>query len=125
MQDLIIEETKYTPKIEMLFEKRYISFKGKSYPENTFDFYMPVVSWLKNYFQKQKDKTIVDFEISYFNSSSSKLFFDLFDIFEEFSALNCEIVINWYYDSENESALEAGEDFKDDFDTLNINLKEL
>ena len=125
MQDLIIEETKYTQKIEMLFEKRYISFKGKSYPENTFDFYMPVVSWLKNYFQKQKDKTIVEFEISYFNSSSSKLFFDLFDIFEEFSALNCEIVINWYYDSENESALEAGEDFKDDFDTLNINLKEL
>ena len=78
-----------------------------------------------NLLQKQKDKTIVEFEISYFNSSSSKLFFDLFDIFEEFSALNCEIVINWYYDSENESALEAGEDFKDDFDTLNINLKEL
>ena len=125
MQNLLIDETKCTPYIELLFDKRQISFKGKSYPENTFDFYMPVISWLKNYFQKAKEKTVVDFEISYFNSTSSKLFFDIFDILEEAVANGSEIEINWYYDEENESALEAGEDFKDDFNTLNINLKEL
>ena len=25
---------------------------GKSYPENTFDFYEPVMSWLEEYFHK-------------------------------------------------------------------------
>lgn len=125
MQNLLIDETKCTPYIELLFDKRQISFKGKSYPENTFDFYMPVISWLKNYFPRVKEKTVVDFEISYFNSTSSKQFFDIFDILEEAVANGSEIEINWYYDEENESALEAGEDFKDDFNTLNINLKEL
>lgn len=125
MQNLLIDETKCTPYIELLFDKRQISFKGKSYPENTFDFYMPVISWLKNYFPRVKEKTVVDFEISYFNSTSSKLFFDIFDILEEAVANGSEIEINWYYDEENEFALEAGEDFKDDFNTLNINLKEL
>ena len=125
MQNLLIDETKCTPYIELLFDKRQISFKGKSYPENKFDFYMQVISWLKHYFPRAKEKTVVDFEISYFNSTSSKLFFDIFDILEEAVANGSEIEINWYYDEENESALEAGEDFKDDFNTLNINLKEL
>jgi hypothetical protein len=30
--------------------------------------------------------------------------------------------VNWIYDEENESALEAGEDFVDDFENLNIKL---
>lgn len=56
MQNLLIDETKCTLYIELLFDKRQISFKGKSYPENTFDFYMPVISWLKTIFQGQKRK---------------------------------------------------------------------
>ena len=125
MENLILESTNYTPKISFDAGKGLMEFSGKSYPENTFDFYMPVISWLKNYFPRAKEKTVVDFEISYFNSTSSKLFFDIFDILEEAVANGSEIEINWYYDEENESALEAGEDFKDDFNTLNINLKEL
>lgn len=41
-------------------------------------------------------------EITYFNSSSSKLFFDMFDLLDENN--NDELVINWIYDEENESA---------------------
>jgi hypothetical protein len=33
-----------------------------------------------------------------------------------------EIEINWIYDEENENALEAGEDFIEDFEDLHINL---
>jgi hypothetical protein len=35
---------------------------------------------------------------------------------------NHQIEINWIYDKENESAEEAGEDFIEDFEALNINL---
>ncbi len=122
MQNLIIEQTKFTPEINLLLDDRLISFKGKSYPENTFDFYMPVIKWLKKYFETTKDLTTISFEITYFNSSSSKLFFDIFDIVEEAVANGCQILINWYFDEENESAKEAGEDFKDDFETLTIKL---
>ena len=121
MENLNIEETKYTPKIN-LDTNGTISLVGKSYPENTFEFYAPMMDWVQKYFESSAaDETIVNLEITYFNSSSSKLFFDFFDLLEENSEEH-KIVINWIYDEENESAEEAGEDFIEDFEDLNINL---
>jgi len=123
MENLKIEATKYTPQIE-LDANGTLSIVGKSYPENTFEFYAPVMSWLEEYFENNaQEKTVINFEIIYFNSSSSKLFFDLFDLIEEQSEDN-DIQINWIYDADNESALEAGEDFIEDFKALTINLVE-
>jgi len=121
MEMLKIEATKYTPEI-VLDPKGVISLKGKSYPENTFEFYTPMMRWIEEYFQTAPaQKTVVDMEIIYFNSSSSKLFFDFFDLLEE-NASKHDIEIHWIYDEENESALEAGEDFIEDFEDLNIKL---
>lgn len=125
MENLIIEETKYTPSIKLYVEKGLMELVGKSYPENTFEFYKPMLDWVEEYFENNGDKkTIVNMEIIYFNSSSSKLFFDFFDLLEEAHNNGNEIEINWIYDEENESALEAGEDFKEDFEGLNFNLIE-
>jgi SiaC family regulatory phosphoprotein len=118
MENLIIEETKYTPAIS-LDVNGTVSIVGKSYPENTFEFYAPVMEWLAAYFEEGNKKLTLNMEITYFNSSSSKLFFDMFDLLDENNS--DELVINWIYDEDNESALEAGEDFKDDFEDLTIN----
>jgi len=121
MQNLKLEATKYTPEIN-LDASGVISLVGKSYPENTFEFYAPMMDWLEEYFETQPaQKTVVNMEIIYFNSSSSKLFFDFFDLLDEKSQ-DHTIEINWIYDEENESAEEAGEDFIEDFEDLNINL---
>lgn len=123
MENLIIEETKYTPSINLNVEKGIFELVGKSYPENTFEFYKPMMDWVEEYFEgNNKDKTIINMEIIYFNSSSSKLFFDFFDLVEEAHNGKKNIDINWIYDEENEAALEAGEDFKEDFENLNFNL---
>jgi len=121
MENLHLDATQYTPEIS-LDTNGTISMVGKSYPENTFEFYAPVMSWLEEYFEStQNDVTTVNMEIIYFNSSSSKLFFDFFDLLEENSQKH-KIEINWIYDEENESAQEAGEDFIEDFEELTINL---
>jgi len=121
MEKLVIEETKYTPKI-VLDPAGTISLTGKSYPENTFEFYTPMMEWVKEYFENDPaEVTTVNMEITYFNSSSSKLFFDFFDLLEENSEEH-KIKINWIYDEENESAEEAGEDFIEDFEDLDIEL---
>jgi len=121
MENLHIDETKYTPEIT-LDVNGTISLRGKSYPENTFEFYAPMMEWVKEYFETSaQDVTTVNLEIIYFNSSSSKLFFDFFDLLEE-NAEEHKIEINWIYDEENESAEEAGEDFIEDFEDLNIKL---
>lgn len=119
MENLQIEETKYTPAIS-LDTNGTVSMVGKSYPENTFEFYAPVMEWVGEYFASGEKNLTVNMEITYFNSSSSKLFFDFFDLLDENN--NDEIIVNWIYHEENESALEAGEDFKDDFENLKINL---
>lgn len=123
MENLTFEATKYTPEIN-LDAKGTISLVGKSYPENTFEFYAPMMKWLEDYFEgSPSGTTTVSMEITYFNSSSSKLFFDFFDLLEE-NAEDNKIDINWIYDAENESAEEAGEDFIEDFETLKIKLVE-
>jgi len=120
MQNIMIEETKYTPAIS-LDVSGTISMKGKSYPENTFEFYTPIMKWVEEYLEEDGKKLVVNMEIVYFNSSSSKLFFDFFDLLEENKDKHT-IEVNWIYDEENESAKEAGEDFIDDFEALSIQL---
>ena len=121
MENLKFEATKYTPEIT-LDGSGTISLVGKSYPENTFEFYAPMMEWLEGYFDGDTaDVTVVNMEIIYFNSSSSKLFFDFFDLLDENAGDNT-LEINWIYDEENESAEEAGEDFIEDFEDLNIKL---
>ncbi len=125
MKILHIEATKYTPKIKLDADNGFLSFSGKSYPENTFDFYQPTLEWINAYFEEGTQKqTVIEMDIIYFNSSSSKLFFDLFDILEEAHDAGKDIMVRWLYDVENENALEAGEDFKEDFESLDFNLIE-
>jgi len=121
MDNLTIEATQYTPQIE-LDAKGLISIVGKSYPENTHKFYAPVMEWVNTFFEEPPvDALRVEIDLIYFNSSSSKLFFDFFDILDA-NHDAVDIVINWNYDEENESAEEAGEDLIEDFESLTINL---
>ncbi len=125
MKKLYIEPTKYSPEINLDPESQVIEIRGKSYPENTFEFYAPVMKWLQDYIASSpQGKTVLEMEIVYFNSSSSKFFFDFFDVIEEAADQGFAVDINWIYDPENENALEAGEDFMDDFESLNFRLVE-
>ncbi|MBF0289897.1 MAG: DUF1987 domain-containing protein [SAR324 cluster bacterium] len=122
MENLNIAATKHTPLIQFNTETHILEIRGRSYPENTFEFYEPVMKWLKEYFESTSNTTTIDFEINYFNSTSSKLFFDMFDLFVDAQENGSKIVINWEYDEEDEDSEEAGEGFQEDFDSLEINL---
>lgn len=122
MKNLVIESTNCTPKINLDATKGVIEFFGKSYPENTFDFYKPVKEWLDEYIQNPNDTTIVNLELTYLNSSSLKVYFDIFDIFEEIHNRGKKIEVNWTYESDDDIIEETGEDFIEDFKNLKINL---
>lgn len=125
MDNLLIEATKYTPKISFNAETNVLEIKGETYPENTAEFYSPVFEWLEAYLNQLQDQKVrVDMEIIYFNSSSSKVLMDLFDRFEESVKEGKSIEINWIYHKEDESALEYGEEFQEDLEVLKLNLIE-
>ncbi len=125
MDNLVIEATKYTPKILFNADSNVLEISGETYPENTAEFYMPIFAWLEEYFAQLQDRKVtVNMEINYFNSSSSKILMDLFDKFEDTMKEGRSIEVNWIYDKDNESALEYGEEFQEDLETLKLNLVE-
>jgi hypothetical protein len=122
MNNIDIAKTKYTPSLLFDVKAGLVEIRGDSLPENTFEFYKPLIDKLNWYFEgNHKERTVLNVEVTYFNSSTSKLFFDLFDIFEHASSFT-EVEINWIYDIENENMEEAGEEFREDFEELNFNL---
>ena len=126
MKDLIIKATKSTPYIEFSAKEHKMRIKGESYPENTYEFYEPIFRWLNEYFLKiESSINFFEFEIIYFNSSSSKVFMDIFDLLERFGENGRKIVVNWQYESENESSFEYGEEFAEEVNILDFNLVEI
>ena len=122
MKNLIIKETKFTPEINFNADEGILTIKGNSYPENTLEFYDPILNQMEEFFKDaNNDDVTLNIEIVYFNSSSSRVFFEIFDLIEDFdNKLNFKI--NWIYESDNEGVLEIGEDFKEDFEKLDFNM---
>lgn len=125
MENLEISATKSSPEIRFNCSNYVLSIVGESYPENTAQFYAPVYQWIDDCLENLGDGLMtVNIELIYFNSSSSKVLMDIFDTLEDASDEGKNIVVNWIYDEENDSALEYGEEFAEDLDELTFNLVE-
>lgn len=109
MEDLKIEGSAKTPTIEFKGSGELL-LKGRSIPENSIEFYKPILDWIENYGGTPQDKTIVNVQLEYFNTSSSKCILDVFKKLETLS--DTAIDINWYYEEDDEDMLEAGEDYQ-------------
>ena len=123
MERLFIEATKSSPMVRFDAEAGLLEITGKSYPENASKFYAPIFTWVQEYLPNALEHpTRMDLEIVYLNSSSSKIFLNLFDLLDEAAKNGAEVEINWRYHEENETALECGEEFADELRTARFNL---
>jgi hypothetical protein len=112
MADLNLEGSPKTPTIEFNLDSGYLLIKGRSIPENSIEFYKPLIEALEEYKNNCQSSTKVDIQLEYFNTSSSKCILDVFKKLEAINSGNSEVVINWYYEEDDEDMLEAGEDYQ-------------
>jgi len=112
MESLVIEGTAKTPSVKFDGNSGLIEIKGRSIPENSIEFYKPMVEWLEKYAKTPNAKTKVVVQLEYFNTSSSKCILDVFKKLEEIHKAKNEVSINWYYEEDDEDMLEAGEDYE-------------
>jgi hypothetical protein len=112
MEPLLIEGTPKTPSIRFESEQGLIEIKGRSIPENSIEFYKPLVDWLEKYGEGPSSLTKVNIQLEYFNTSSSKCILDVFKKLESIHKAKHEVIINWYYEEDDEDMLEAGEDYE-------------
>jgi hypothetical protein len=125
LKNLFLEGADSQPKIDFDIEKRLFLIEGESYPEHTLDFYRPILQWLSEYIHNQQDDELVfDFRLYYFNSSTSKVFSDIFTLLESSAGKFESIKINWYYEADDDNMLEYGDDFKEEFPNLQFSLIE-
>lgn len=120
-----VQATTSSPFINFDPENKSFEIKGESYPENCWAFYSPMFDWLTNYLESINGTPVeIDMEIVYFNSSSSKTFMDFFEMLDDQAERGKNIVVNWRYHEENESAMECGEEFMEDVEQIKFNLVE-
>ena len=112
MDPIIIEGTPKTPTVNFDATTGKIEIKGRSIPENSIEFYKPLVDWLDEYGKNPLEKTLVNVQLEYFNTSSSKCILDVFKKLEAIHKSNHDVLINWYYEEDDEDMLEAGEDYE-------------
>ena len=125
MDNLYIEQTKSSPEIDFNAKTNVLKIQGESYPENTIRFYVPIINWLEQYSQNIKNQSVeVNIELIYFNSSSSQILLNIFDLLEKCQQNENQVTVNWIYDEENDSALESGEDFQEELSYITFNLVE-
>jgi hypothetical protein len=112
MEALLIDGTQKTPTVQFEPSKGVLEIKGRSIPENSIEFYKPLVDWLEEYSSSPADRTVVNVHLEYFNTSSSKCILDVFKKLETLHKSNNDVQINWYYEEDDEDMLEAGEDYE-------------
>ena len=113
-----IPKTNSTPLVVINEPNGYMKFEGESYSENVIEFYKVVTDWLSRYLKTDFNVFVFDCALEYFNSSTSKLLYNMLTDMDKAAANGKDIVVNWYADKENDIIIESGEDFEEDLTNL-------
>ncbi len=117
-----INATDDTPRVVFDGETQTLRIGGNSFPENTFSFYRPIIHWLEEHLAGMEEALTVEMDINYYNSSTSKVFMNLFNMLEAAAEKGKAITVHWHYDVEDEDAMEEGEEFKMGLEAVAFNI---
>lgn len=109
MEILNLEGTADTPKIILDKGNQIFEISGRSLPEDSAEFYKPVLEWIANYAKQPNASTDFVFKLEYFNTSSSKLILDILSALEDIEGMKIE----WCYLEDDEDMEEAGKEFSE------------
>lgn len=124
MDNLYISPTPSSPEVDFRFDSHTLSLRGESYPENAAAFYGDVISGLRTYIERQSEAKIeVNIALAYFNSSSTKMLFNLIEVLNSAAERGNQVVLNWYHDEEDETILEFGQELSEDFDAIDFHTR--
>jgi hypothetical protein len=109
MKRLAIEASDETAKIVLDKENGIFEMTGRSLPEDSAEFFEPVLEWVKEYKKDPNSSTEIVFKLDYFNTASSKFIQDILAQFEGTPGVK----VVWYYLEDDESMEEAGSEFSE------------
>ncbi len=100
--DLKLEATTKTPDVVLNKELGELKLIGRLYPENPFAFFDTISVWLDYYFSINPSKLDIFLNISYYNTTSSKLLLNLLKKICTFRSQSFELSITWQFEKDDE-----------------------
>lgn len=126
MQNLDIPATSRTPAVTFDFAQHHLRIKGESYPEDVTEFYGPVFTGLDAYLGGLgQGSRRFDFELIYLDSSSAKAIMMVIDKLEAAAVKGASVEVYWYYDKEDDTMQELGEEFGEDLQSAKFHLEKM
>jgi len=127
MRDTLnIEQTSRTPAVVFDFDNNHLKISGESYPEDVTEFYRPVFNALDTYLGALGEGPCrFDFELIYLNSSSAKAVMMLMDKLEDAAKNGASVDVYWFYDKEDDTMQELGEEFGEDLENAKFHLEKM
>ncbi len=126
MRNLKIAATDRSPEVDFDFEQHHLRLVGESYPENVAEFYRPVLQALDSYLAGLGEGACrFDFELIYFNSSSAKAIMMILEKLDRAAGAGASVAVNWYYDEQDDTMQELGEEFGEDLESASFSLERL
>jgi len=114
MNALNIPAGSSTPGITADWTAGLLLMRGDSYPENSFEFFGPVIDWIERYLQESNAPLRLELRLVYMNTSSVKAMMDIFDLLEEAHGKGSQVSVDWIYDPRNERVLGLADEFRED-----------
>ncbi|MCI5058585.1 MAG: DUF1987 domain-containing protein [Flavobacteriales bacterium] len=118
-----LEKSETTPEIILDLDQKTLKIKGHSTPENTSDFYGPIIKALVENYGKGNLGINIHIELEYFNTSTSKALYDIFEIVDSHEDLSSKI--EWFAEADDQEIKEAGAYFQKMFSNLNFTIKDI
>ena len=120
MNPVIIEPTNYSPQV--VFEADgNLSIKGRSLMLDAASFYKPLIEWAMSL---NAPSVNFNFELDYFNTSSSTKLLDLLKVFDNSRSVK-EFIVHWAFENDDEDTLLKGQIFEERLKNARFDYKEL
>lgn len=110
MEKITLTGTFETPAVILDSEQGIIELSGRSLPEDTIQFFKPVLNWVDEFLQHPSPKAEILIKLEYFNTATSKVLLNLLTRFENAKA---PVEVKWFHFEEDEDMLESGKEFEE------------
>ncbi len=108
VQSLHIPVKKSTPAVDFDVDNALLKIEGESYPENAYLFFQDVLKWLEEFLGECDRKITFEIKIPYMNTSSTKVFTDIFDMVEDYAEKGGGVLVRWFYEEDDEDSYYNG-----------------
>lgn len=100
LEDFTYEGDIKSPKITLKCNGE-LEFSGRSLPENAKEIYAPVFNWMTTYKSNPAETTVINFKLEYFNTTSSKMIYEVLKIAEEMIKSGNQVNLNWHFEKDD------------------------